>query len=289
MKPYPWAFKEEKLKIEGKINVKRMTNLLPNPRLLSSTQAWSAGGINLSVSRRVVIVDRRVPGLASFECILRRKMWSEEPRGWESDEKNSRLKESDYDVIDFVWFGGWCAFSQSSRKPNRKANEGSPIAVLESRERLFSPTISLSLIHHSPRGQLLCYITPLLSSGSTTNLPAHGLPWISSLVVQWPTTSRHIIRTRGLAATSCCPTSSSALYSSARWSEIGTTTPRNTRAHQCTRMLSYSVISTFNPSAEETGTTDTANRVILTLFGIPSGPWLTCGHSFRASSPLLRL
>ena len=77
--------------------------------------------------------------------------------------------------------------------------------------------------------------------------------------MQWPTTSRHIIRTRGLAATACCPTSSSALNSSARWYEIGTTL-RNARAHRCTPMLSNLHISAFNPSAEETGTTDTANR-----------------------------
>ena len=61
----------------------------------------------------------------------------------------------DYDVTDFVWFGGWCAFFFSPHrwaakfKPNRKANEGPPNAVLESQERVSFFSHHLVVTHSS--------------------------------------------------------------------------------------------------------------------------------------------
>ena len=146
-----------------------MTNLLPNPRLLSSTQAWSAGGINLSVSRWVVIVDRRVPGLASYECILRRKMWSEEP-------KNSRLKESDYDVIDLFGSDADAHFLSQVANPTVKLTRGLQLQFW-SRESVFFLPPSRCHSFIIPHGAGCYAISHLFfRPGQLRTYPAHGLP-----------------------------------------------------------------------------------------------------------------
>lgn len=131
------------MKIEGKINVKCTTNFLPNPRLLSSTQAWLAGGL----------ISQFLGGYCRPEGLI---MTSPILFGSEAD-----AHFSFHHIVE-----------QQSSNPTVKLTRGLQMQSWSRKsECLFSPTISLSPIHHSPRGRLLCYITPLLSSGSTTNLP----------------------------------------------------------------------------------------------------------------------